>query len=342
MATIKDIAKELELGVSTVSMALNGNNHISEVTRNRVLAKAKELNYVKNGLAVDLQSKKTNLILLVVDDASRPFFSRIINYVQKRVVKYGYNLLIATTFEGKTQTAKCYISERRADGIIVYTNRIDDEFLKFYSSSKFPIFVMGRAVEGENIYSDIFARSTMEGEQVIDYLVGMGHKKIAFVKSLSHTLGTIRRFEGYKIGLIKQNITIDESLIFDAVGSGYENGYDVTLKILPKIKEIDAIFYSNDDIAIAGVRCLLEHGIKVPEDVSIIGYNDLPSSELITPRLTSVSTDYNLSCNYAVDILVAAIKKEDVDLIKKDYVDKKETSCGYFREIIERDTVARK
>lgn len=317
MATIKDIAKELNMGVSTVSMALNNHPRINIETRKKVLEKARELNYVKNGIAVDLQRKSTNLILLVVDDASRPFFSRTINAVQKRVSEYGYDLLIATTFNGHTQTALRYISERRADGVIIFTNRIEDKDILYYACKEMPIFVIGRYLEGAFVYSEPLSLVN-QGVEVFDYLYQKGCRKIAFVKALSHTLGTIRRFESYQSCIEKYQLPYNENIIFDANGSEYEDGYRVTKEIIKKIDQIDAIIYSNDDIAVPGVKCLIEHGIKIPEQVSVVGYNDLPYSSLITPALTTVSTNQE-SAKYAIDILMAAIKNEDVSRIQKEY-----------------------
>lgn len=318
MATIKDIARELNIGVSTVSMALNGNPRINEETRQKVLAKAKELNYVKNGIAVDLQRKSTNLILLVVDDASRPFFSRTINAVQRKVSEYGYDLLIATTFNGHIETAKRYISERRADGVIVFTNRIEDEDVLRYACKDMPIFVIGRYLSGEHVYSEPIS-STTQGQEVVEYLYNKGYRKIAFVKALSHTLGTIRRFNGYQRALANHHLEYNEEIVFNANGSEYEDGYRITKEIIKKIDQIDAIFYSNDDIAIPGVKCLIDHGIAVPQRVSVVGYNDLPYSKLVTPALTTVTT-CQTTTSYAVDILIAAIRNENVQPIIDQYV----------------------
>lgn len=333
MATIKDIARELNIGVSTVSMALNGNQRINEETRQKVLAKAKELNYVKNGIAVDLQRKSTNLILLVVDDASRPFFSRTINAVQRKISEYGYDLLIATTFNGHIETAKRYISERRADGVIVFTNRIEDEDVLRYACKDMPIFVIGRYVKGDYVYSEPLIND-VQGEEVVNYFYQKGYRKIAFVKALPHTLGTIRRFKGYQRALANHHLEYNEEIVFSANGSEYEDGYRITKEIIKKIDQIDAIFYSNDDIAIPGVKCLIDHGIQVPERVSVIGYNDLPYSKLVTPALTTVTT-CQTTTSYAVDVLVAAIRNEDVDTIMKQYVGELDKIC---ERIIVRET----
>lgn len=312
MATIKDISRELNLGVSTVSMALNNNPRISKATRELVLEKAKELKYVKNTAAVDLQKRKTNLILMVVNDPARSFFAETINRIQREVARHGYDFLIATTFEGHDETAKRYISERRADAVIVYTSTIDEEFIIENAAESFPIFVLGREIQGDNVYS--FQKPIEIQSQGVNYLIEKGHRHIAFVKGSPYSLGTLRKFRGYMYGLCENGIHADQRLIFDAGGSERMDGYRITEEIIPHIKDIDAIIYSNDEIAIGGMECLKKYKIRIPEDVSILGGNNSPMAEYVTPRLTSVGTKYESSEHYAeiIDVMIDLIEGKDV------------------------------
>lgn len=312
MATIKDISRELNLGVSTVSMALNNNPRISKATRELVLEKAKELKYVKNTAAVDLQKRKTNLILMVVNDPARSFFAETINRIQREVARHGYDFLIATTFEGHDETAKRYISERRADAVIVYTATIDEEFIIENASESFPIFILGRDVQGENVYS--FQKPVEIQSQGVNYLIEKGHRHIAFVKGSPYSLGTLRKFRGYMYGLCEHGIPADKRLIFDANGSERSDGYRITEEMISQIKDIDAIIYSNDEIAIGGMECLKKHKIRIPEDVSILGGNNSPIAEYVTPRLTSVGSKYGGSKCFAdiIDVVIGLIEGQDV------------------------------
>lgn len=336
MATIKDIARELNLGVSTVSMALNGHERIKESTKTLVLEKAKELGYIRNGSAVDLQKQKTNIILFVVTDASRSLFSETIRTIQERVASYDYDLLIATT-QNSVRTAKRFISEHRADGVIVYTNQIEDEFLRAYAREDFPIYVMGHHVEGEYIISDQLSVEDSVGMATVSYLYEKGHRKIAFVKGSMSTLGTPRRLAGYQKALRLHGMEYQEDLVFDAKENTFEGGYQATLALLPRVSDIDAIYYANDDIALGGMRALLDHHIRIPQDISIIGSNDLPESSLVTPALTTANIRAKEGAQFAVDYIMKAIQKEPVDQ-NEIYRWKKEH--GEF--IIERETVGTK
>ncbi|NLC97372.1 MAG: LacI family transcriptional regulator [Erysipelotrichaceae bacterium] len=336
MATIKDIAKMLDLGVSTVSMALNNNPKINKNTRELVINTANEIGYIKSGIAVDLQKQKTNVILVVITDASRSYFSKFLSVVQREVAKYGYDLLIAT-LENSSKTAERYISEHRVDGVIIYTNLIGEDFLRKYAHKDFPICVVGHYVEGDNIYCTFPVKEPTLGISATNYLIAKGHRNIAFVKASSSTLGTPRRLNGYKKVLLSNNIPIDESLIYDAKDSTFEAGYNVTKKIIKDIDKIDAIYYSNDDIAIGGLKALKDANIDVPNDISIIGNNNLPESSLVTPSLTTVASNIEIDTKNIVKILIKAINKEPIDkkALEKTYYNATEL-------IIERDSVKSK
>ena len=347
MATIKDIAKKMNLGVSTVSMALNNNPRIAEATRKEVLRVAKEMGYVKNWIAAELQSGRSNLILVVVDDASRPYFSRFIDIVQNRIAFHGYDLLISTTFNNHIATAKRYISQNRGAGAIVFTMQIDDDFINKYANEEFPVYVFGREVTGnEYVFCQKDVSYYMSGYMCTKYLVDQGFQRIAYVRQVLSTLGTPRRFEGYLKALAEAGIPFDESLIFDVERDNdkntYENGYEITKKVINNMqnKQIDAVFYSNDSLALGGLKCFQDATVNVPEDISVIGYGDLPYSRFLSPTLSTVgSPDYHSVYNYGVDILVKAINKEDIGSVDDFY---REILINAREIVYERDSVKKK
>ncbi len=153
------------------------------------------------------------------------------------------------------------------------------------------------------------------------------------------TLGSIRRLENYLQSLDNAHICIDENKMFYAEASTYEAGYEVTKTMIEYIRQgdIDSIVYANDDIAIGGLLCLNAHGIKVPDDVSIIGGTNLLQSKIVTPALSTLgSNDETLSYHYAVDYLVAAILKNDTSVVEQKY---EERFKNLKEVIIERETV---
>lgn len=310
MASIKDIAKELGIGVSTVSMALNGNKRISEKTRKLVEDTAKKMNYVKNGTAVDLQRKSTNTILLVVEDAGRRFFSKFISEFQKYISQFNYDLLIATTYKGNTATALRYISEKRVDGVVVFTNTVSDDILIRYSAQSFPIIAINRELSGENLYS-VLIDNRDGGRKITNYLIENGHKKIAFIKGSSKTIGSRLRYEGFKDSINSHKIA-EQCVLIDANETTEEAGYTATLDLIRKEIDVEAIFYSSDDMAVGGITALNEYKINIPGDISIVGYNDSELSKYTKPALTTVKTEIDMAVE-AGKILIKALKKEPIE-----------------------------
>lgn len=343
MASIKDIAKELGLSISTVSLALNDKPRVSQETRDLVKAKAKELKYFKNGIAVDMQRKRTNLIIFIVNDASRSFFAQIINHLQKAVANFDYDFLICPTYGNRIATAKRFITEHRADAVIIYTATIPDELIIDNATEDFPIVVLGRNVKGDNVYSYLHDDYSAPLDTT-DYMINQGHQRIAFVKGSSYSLGTSRTFRQYQNSLSNHHLPFDESIVFDAGGSSYQHGYDITKKLIPIIKELDAIQYSTDDIAIGGMMCLKENGIRIPEDISIAGRGNIPESEFTYPSLTTSGTTKENYIFYEglVHYLVMLIEKnEDYQDIAKQlerFLSSYQSPYG----LIVRDSVAKK
>ncbi len=338
MTSIKDISRELGIGVSTVSMALNDNPRISKTTRELVQQTAREMKYVKNGAAVDLQKKKTNIILLVLYDASRAFFSETIKRLQISIDKVGYDFIIATTYGGHAETAEKFIRERRTDAVIVYTKTIDDALIGECASEDFPIFVLGHEANTKNPYVKSFmSQKEVQPLATCEYLISKGHKRIGFVTGFRESYGTIRSMNGYRLSMENHGLKIDESLIFDARGSQSEDGYRVTREeILSRIDDMDAIVFSNDDIAIGAMRCFNEYGIAIPDRLSVTGMHNVPGSATTNPPLTTLTYRSNVADFYdkLVEYLVSCIDRNPQESIE-------EMLAGEQSEtiIVERDTV---
>ena len=294
MTSIKDIAKELNLAVSTVYMALNDNDRISKETRRLVQEKAREMKYVKNGAAVDLQKQKTNLILFVLNDASRSFFSYVIKSLQKATAELGYDFLISTTYGGHRNTAERFIKERRSDAVIVWTKTISDELLTEYASADFPIFVLGRKVKTDNPYVRCHLTSEVKPLVTCEYLIEKGHRRIGFVTGFAESFGTVLSLQGFRLSMKQHGLPVDESLIFDAVGSQAEDGYNVTEKqILDRLDDMDALIFSNDDIAVGAMRCFNDHNIVIPDRISVVGRHNIPASATTVPPLTTMTHSHS-------------------------------------------------
>lgn len=331
MASLKDIAKKLNLAVSTISMALNDSPEISEETKLLVAETAKEMNYVKNGNAVDLQRKKTNTILLIIEDASKSYFSNFINGFQKYLSGYSYDLLIATTYHGNIDTAVRFLSQRRADGAVVFTKMVPDEYLIRYAGKKFPVVAINRNLCGDYLTS-VISDNERGAFQLTNYLIERGHRDIIFVKGTSRSIGSETRYKGFLRAMEAYHLT-ENVYSFDAVDSSYECGRKGVKALFSQRLFGDAIFFANDDLAVGGIDGIQEMGYAIPRDISVVGFNDSPISRFITPKLTTVSANQKEGlAKVAVENLMNFLT-EDIKTIPISFVNS---------FIIERESVKRR
>lgn len=340
MATIKDIAKILGISVSSVSMALNDSNEISEKTKRKVREKANELNYVKNGSAIDLQRKKTNTVLFVTDNPTSPYFVDAIRFLENEISGTLFDLVIVTSNEKSSTNTLRFLYEKRADAVVCWSQFVDNEVLNECASKNMPIFVLGR--DSEKLSNPFVFNVSLDrnraGEEVTTYLVECGFKSIVYLHDIT-SVGSGYRKEGF-MKIISKSKNKVKGVVMESGGGEYEDGYSATNKILPEIKNgtYDAIFYSNDHLAIGGLHCVIENGLKVPEDISIVGYSNYPVSKMIIPRLTTVDLhEKELMQRTAKALLSYLDEKKTNDQIRSEI-----SNVSLRSEIIRRDTVLEK
>ncbi|WP_138314761.1 LacI family DNA-binding transcriptional regulator [Enterococcus faecium] len=320
MATIKDIARSLGISVSSVSMALNDSKEIGEKTKRRVREKANELNYVKNGSAIDLQRKKTNTVLFITDDPTSSYFVDALSVLEKAIEKFSLDLVIVTSNEHKSESSVRFLSEQRADAVVCWSQFIDDEVLSSCASERMPIFVLGRRLEKlTNPYIfNVPINRNRAGEEMTEFLIAEGFKNIIFVHNENNSIGSIYRMDGFN-RVIKAHQEVSGRII-NVNGAGYDDGYRVTEeKLIPIIEKsmADAIFYSNDNQAIGGLHCLLEQGFSVPQDISIVGYSNYPISKMVYPKITTVNLHEKEMMKKTADGLIHLLfENKSVEAIK--------------------------
>ncbi|WP_080873215.1 LacI family DNA-binding transcriptional regulator [Oceanobacillus timonensis] len=286
MATIKDVAKLAGVAVSTASYALNNNGRISQTTRDKVLKAAKELNYRKNGMASDLKRTKTNTIALVLSDLSGPFYSELIKGVQDIATANGFDLIACSSIGGKESTAVKFLMEKRVDGAIILANNISDAITRQAAQGGLPLVVLDRKMQEEHIYH-VKIDNVEGGFKATEYLIEKGHRHISYISGPVDSYDNKNRMKGYQRALAKHQIK--EYSKWNLKGDfTKEGGYRATRLLIAQGELPTAIFYGNDEMAIGGLQVLKENQIRVPEDISIIGYDDIQLSEYVTPSLTTI------------------------------------------------------
>ena len=296
--TIKDIAKICGVGVSTVSRAINNHPDINPETKEKIMNTIKEYGYVPNNSARNLKRVDAKASAVLVKGISNPFFANMIKVIEKECKKKHYSMELShiETDEDEVDAALKVVKEKRLRGIIFLGglfSHSDEKLRKL--NVPFVFSTAGSIPENisKNQYSNIGVDDRKESARMVDYLIGLGHEKIAMVvaEADEESIGKLR-LEGYFESLQAHNIAINPKLVFqtsDDIGHfSMENGYLTTKKLIESGEEFTAVYAVADALAIGAIRALLESGLRVPEDVSVAGYDGIDVSGYISPSLTTI------------------------------------------------------
>jgi len=244
------------------------------------------LNYQKNGIASDLKRNSTRTIALIVTDLSGPYYSELVRGVQEVVLSKGYDLLACSSLGEETSTAAKFLTEKRVDGAIVLAYNISEEILERSARNEFPVILLDRIVDNKFVVS--IEVDNEEGcYMAAEYLIEQGHRDIAYIGGQAIDRLHMKRVYGYESALHKHGLDAKGRLhqfgIFNR-----DNGYNMTKMLIAQGNLPTGIMYANDEMAIGGLKAFKEHGIKVPSDVSVIGFDDIELAEYVQPSLTTV------------------------------------------------------
>ncbi|SDO19440.1 transcriptional regulator, LacI family [Paenibacillus sp. yr247] len=286
MTTIKDVALRAGVAVSTASYALSGSSKISRTTREKVQQAAKELNYQKNGFAMDLKRRSSKTILLILKDLSGPYYSELIRGVQAVTISNGFDLIACSSVGGSDSTAYKFLTERRVDGAIVLDKNIETDFLRDTAREGCPIVCLDRIIDSDFIMN-ISADNIQGGFLAAEHLIQLGHRDIGWIGGPVTSFNNQLRKQGFLNAL--KLYDIQERQKWMLVGNfTQEGGYHATKLLLMNEHRPTAIFYANDEMALGGYKAIREKGLSIPADLSVIGFDDIHVAEYIHPALTTI------------------------------------------------------
>ncbi|MBV7273294.1 LacI family DNA-binding transcriptional regulator [Clostridium thailandense] len=306
--TMLDIAKMAGVSKATVSMVLSKRDHsISEETKNKVLDLAKEMNYIPNSLARSLSTKRTGTIGIILPDITNPFFSSIARAIEDEASLLGYNVIFCNT-DSEINKEEKYIKlliSKLVDGVIFIAGGESENSVIMLKNNNVPFVLVDRYIDTHEEEYGVYALNKEGVLQGIEYLYNKGNERIAFVKGPKNLELSRQRLDGYEYSMNKYGI-YNKKLIFEGDFT-IEGGIKATKEILKSIDEIDAIFYSNDAMALGGIKVLLKNGFKVPEDIRVLGFDNIEISEIFEPELTTVAQPiYEMgkqSCKLLIDVI---------------------------------------
>ncbi|MFJ9500714.1 LacI family DNA-binding transcriptional regulator [Brevibacillus centrosporus] len=311
MATIKDVAKELGISVSTVSRALNNHPDIKEQTKKEILEVMKRLNYTPNALARGLIHKKTNTIGLMIPDIADPFFSEIANGVEEVLTEVGYQVVYGNTMRNPDKE-KLFLSsakERQMDGLIVTPNFMDEELLEQFQRLQIPVvFLRRRSPEGlaaPFVDVDHYKGACM----AMEHLIGLGHRHIGFIGMPELSFLAELRYQGYVDTMHAHGLTPNPNAITRG-GRTIAHGREAMSRICEQNKDLTAIFAANDLLAIGALEWLAIQGIPVPEKMSVVGFDNLEVASLHWIKLTTIAQPRKQMGEEAAGIIDRMIREE--------------------------------
>ncbi|CDT71099.1 LacI-family regulatory protein [Vibrio coralliirubri] len=307
--TIKDVAKKANVSIATVSYSINGSSRISDATREHVLKIASELNYVANNNAKQLKQKKSNVIGLFFNSWFGPVYSELVKGIEQVCHQNGYDLVACSVYGNEDSTAHKYIRNRMVDGAIILSNSFDDEFLKSIAKKDFPVVVLDREVSGPYIYN-ILIDNFGGAFSATKALINSGCREIYYFGGPEDSYDAQKRLDGYISALGYHKIKVEESLLIE--GDFTErSAYTKMLELIEEDKQPKAVFASNDEMAIGIIRAAKEKGIAIPEDMKLVGFDDIQMAELMIPRLSTISHQKVGMGEIAAKTLIDAMNSKD-------------------------------
>jgi DNA-binding LacI/PurR family transcriptional regulator len=310
ITTIYEIAKHVGVSPATVSRALSGKGYVRKELREKILQVAKEMDYHPNTLARSLVTGQSFIIGLVLPDITNPFFPAIARGVEDVAHRNGYNVILCNT-DGSARKEADYLGllrSKRVDGVIFTTSQVATRHVRQLVDSDIPVVLADRRM---NVDCDFVVVDSIEGAyKATSHLIGLGHSAIGLITGPQKVTTSAERIEGYSRALRDRHIAMRDELICE--GDYKENsGYRHTKKLLGLSSRPTAIFACNDLMAMGALAALEEKGIRVPEEVAVVGYDDIPFASVIRPRLTTVVQPKYEIGSIACEILLERMKDRD-------------------------------
>jgi LacI family transcriptional regulator len=310
LVTIKDIAQKAKVAVSTVSYVLNGTKNVKPATKERILLAIKELNYTPRMVARSLKTRKTQTIGIIVPNISNVFFVEIIRGIEDIFNHHGYSVILCNTDEDRQKEIRYLqtLFDKDIDGLIFLGTGKNQNVLN--NKQDTPVVVVDRRLGEE--FNSVLVDNVFGGYLATDYLLTKTKSEVLFLSG-QLTLSTyFDRLLGYKEALKVHGYGYSENLVYQCQAS-HDGGYQCIENLIKDSFEIKSIFAANDLIALGAMKALIKNGIRIPEEVSIVGYDDIPTSSLVVPALTTVEQPKYLMGKRAAELLLKQINNEKID-----------------------------
>ena len=317
--TIVDIAKRIGVAPMTVSRVINASGYVSEEMRAKVLKAVKELDYHPNALARSLKRQRTHVVGILLPDIANPFSAELVRGIQEVLLSRGYASFIGLT-ERSTERERAELQalfDHRVDGIVVATRetKAGNDLLLRLIESRLPIVVVGRTLNHPHV-DRVTADHWKGAYEAVEHLIAAGHQRIGFIGAQPINGAGLRRYQGYLDALRDHQLKIDEKLIVGPDGQsgpGYstqDEGYEGMKKLLALKRWPTAVFARNDFTAIGAMCAIRDAGLGIPDEIAMVGFDNVPLSAYTAPPLTTVDQPTVEQGRQAATLLLERIEVE--------------------------------
>ncbi len=310
MSTIRDVAKLAGVAPITVSRVINNDGYFTEETRRKVEAAVLELDYIPNSLGPSLRSKRTQTLALVLSDITNPFWTTVARGVEDAANKRGYHIIIGNTDESaeKQEEYLLFLMKKQVDGFLFVpaSYRVSTTLQK----RRVPFVVLDRRFPSKEVDS-VRGDSVGGAFGLTKHLLELGHRHIAMITGRQDHTTASDRVEGYLEALKEANISETQQIIWGEFTQ--QSGYENTVQLLQRDLRPSAIFAGNNFIAIGMMRALRDAGLRVPEDISVVAFDDLPAAITIDPFFTVAAQPAYEMGQKATELLLSRLENDGPD-----------------------------
>jgi LacI family transcriptional regulator len=311
MSNIREVAAKAGVSVTTVSHVVNQTRFVAPETEMRVRQAMRDLNYRPNTLARSLRRGETKTIGLILPDSANPFFAESARLLEEAAFNQSYSLILCNS-NGDLNKELRYtdvLFNKQVDGIIFMAAGDDTQSLLELINRKFPVVIVDRILDHIEVDA-VITDNYQSGFMATQYLIENGHRHIGIIRGPSNLTPSAQRVTGYRQALTEAGIVIDPNL--EVTGDfHFESGYKATQQLLKKLP-MSAIFACNDLMAIGALRAIREAGLSVPEDISLIGHDDIELAAYSQPALTTIAQPIERLAETAIQYLLERINQPDI------------------------------
>lgn len=310
---ISDVAKKAGVSVTSVSRVLNGGKYVREELRTKVLNAVNELGYTPSSIARSLVLQKTNMIGVIIPDLTSSFHSTILSSIEEVASKNSYSLLVSNIAEN-IEKEKIYLNafkQMRVSGIIIMHEKVNAEIIKMFNSMKIPLVFSSVRPKGVENFTSIVVNNTRAAYDATKYLIGLGHRRIAFIGGdMNDVTSGQERYEGFTKAMKDNGLKVEQNFV--KFGDYKVNdGYCKMNEILKSKPYPTAVFAASDDMAAGVINAIVDRGMRVPDDISVMGFDGSNFTDYIRPRLTSMEQPIREIGRLSVELLIKQINGEE-------------------------------